>query len=410
VTLLTPNPISEVVMDGSAPLRETAAPARDTLRPDRGPRVLPARWPTWLRNARGFLLVVVLPTLATALYYFAIAASQYESEAHFVVKTSLPSQATGGASLAEMFGLQGAVAASRADSLSVGDYLSSHDAVATLERRLDLIRLFSRPEADILARIHPASPSAERLLKYYRRQVKVSYDPDTGITTLRVRAFRPGDAYQMTETLLALGEQRVNILNQRALANGVAVAEQQLKAAERGVAEAQVRVTRHRQDARDLDADRSSVVQIELLGQLQQQLAMSRAQLTAMSGSVAANSPQRVALTERVAALAAQVAAQRGRLAGPPGSMAAELGPYQDLQLQREFAAKRYEAAAAALESARHEAMKQQLYLVRVVEPNRPEAALYPRRWLMLASVFFAALLTYGVGWLIVAGVKEHAA
>jgi len=78
--------------------------------------------------------------------------------------------------------------------------------------------------------------------------------------------------------------------------------------------------------------------------------------------------------------------------------------------MQRDFAAKRYEAAAAALESARHEALKQQLYLVRVVEPNLPQAALYPRRWLMLASVFFGALLVYGIGWLIVAGVKEHAA
>jgi capsular polysaccharide transport system permease protein len=282
--------------------------------------------------------------------------------------------------------------------------------MTALDRRVNLPLLFQRPEADMLARLWPADPSAERLLKFYRRQVKVSYDSDSGITTLKVRAFRPADSYRIASTLLTLGEQRVNVLNQRALANSVAVGEQQLKAAEQGVAQAQAQVTRHRQAARDLDADRSSVVQIELLGQLQQQLAMSRAQLSAMSGAVSADSPQRVALAQRVGALSAQVAAQRGRLAGAPGSMAAELGPYQDLQLQREFAAKRYEAAAAALESARHEALRQQLYLVRVVEPNLPQAALYPRRWLMLASVLFGSLLVYGVGWLIVAGVKEHAA
>jgi capsular polysaccharide transport system permease protein len=111
-----------------------------------------------------------------------------------------------------------------------------------------------------------------------------------------------------------------------------------------------------------------------------------------------------------VAGLSGQVAAQRAKMAGGPGTMAAALGPYQNLQLRRDFAAKRYEAAAAAVESARQEALRQQLYVVRVVEPNRPEKALYPRRWLMLASVFFTALLIYGVGWLIVAGVREHAA
>src|SRR5262249_55133090 len=103
VTLLSPHPPSEAVLDGSATLR-------DAISPSPGPSVLPSRWRARLREARGFLLVVVAPTVAAAFYYFAIAASQYESEAHFVVKTAAQSQSAGGAGLAEIFGLQTAVA------------------------------------------------------------------------------------------------------------------------------------------------------------------------------------------------------------------------------------------------------------------------------------------------------------
>jgi capsular polysaccharide transport system permease protein len=46
---------------------------------------------------------------------------------------------------------------------------------------------------------------------------------------------------------------------------------------------------------------------------------------------------------------------------------------------------------------------------VRVVEPNLPGKALHPQRLKITATVFFSLLLSYAVGWLILAGVREHA-
>lgn len=47
--------------------------------------------------------------------------------------------------------------------------------------------------------------------------------------------------------------------------------------------------------------------------------------------------------------------------------------------------------------------------MVRVVEPNLPVKALYPQRLKIVATVFFALALAYAIGWLILAGVREHA-
>ncbi len=47
---------------------------------------------------------------------------------------------------------------------------------------------------------------------------------------------------------------------------------------------------------------------------------------------------------------------------------------------------------------------------MRVGDANMPVKALFPERWRILLTVVVALLLTYSIGWLIAAGVREHAA
>ena len=372
-------------------------------------RATPAqRVMAWVRRRRMFLLVVVLPTLLVAGYYFLIAADQYESEAHLMVRTG-ETTPTVGTGLGQVLSIAGGATAAQTDAMSVADYLTSHDAVDTLARRIDLVDRFRRPEADLLSRLK-ADPASETLLKFYRKQVSVRYNSETGITTVRVRTFRPRDSYDIISTMLQLGEQRVNMLNTRGQTDALALSRRLLRESEDAVADTQRRLTGFRQSRRDIDPQGSGQAQIGLVTTLEGQLSAARAQLSAMSGLVDSSSPQYVALSRRVNALQAQVGAQSGRLTGGGRAIASSLGDYEELRLRQEFAAKRYETAAAAFEKARDQVQKQQLYLVRVVAPNVPEKSLYPERWRILGTVFFGLLLTYAIGWLIAAGVREHAA
>lgn len=365
----------------------------------------------WLYNRRVFLLVVILPTLIVGLYYGLIATNQYESQADFIVRSSQDGQAAPAAGLGQVLSLVGGVSDAQTEALSVSDYLSSHDAVAALRANNQLIERFRRPEVDPLSRIYSANPTSESLLKYYRKHVDVEASTDTGITTLRVRTFRPQDSYAIINALLKLGEERVNALNIRLYQDTLAVATRQLDEAEAAVARSQDTMTGFRQNNQDIDPTGSSAAQIRLVSDLNGALAAAQAQLTAMSGSIRSDSPQYVAMAARVRALQAQVAAQSSRLAGDGGgkTIATDLGAYEGLRLRQDFAAKRYAAAAAGLEQARERATKQQLFVVRVVEPNVPEKSTYPKRLTVIASVFFGLLFAYSIGWLIVAGVREHA-
>ncbi|MBU3077154.1 lipopolysaccharide biosynthesis protein [Sphingomonas quercus] len=370
----------------------------------RAPRVT-----TWVWNHRWWLGVVLLPTLIATLYYAVFAANQYESEAHFIVRSvSQPSSPMTG--LGAALSLVGGSGATNSDALSVGDYLNSHDAVAALQKRLDLVSMFRRPEADVLSRLLVSHPTPEKLFDFYKNKVDVTHETETGLMIVKVKSFRAADSYAIINAMLDLGEQRVNQLNERAYKSSLASAQRSVAEAEAGVTRAQQAVTAYRQGRRNIDPKATGAAQVSLVTGLQARLSQARAQLATLSATLAPNSPQVEVARQQVAALAAQVGAQEGRLTGGSNTIAAVAGGYEELMLRKDFAEKRYEAAAASLEKAREQARQQQLFLVRVVEPNMPVKSTYPKAFKTIATIFFALVLAYAIGWLIIAGMREHAA
>lgn len=357
---------------------------------------------------RWFFLIVVLPTLLVALYLYLYAANQYESEAHFLVhsadKAQMPS--VGISALSMLTGSS----PGQSEAMSVADYLTSHDAVARLRKEDHLVERFQRPGVDVLSRLFGSNPTPERLLRYYQRQVKVKFDTETGITTIKVHSFTPQDSYDIAQKLLQIGEQRVNELNARSYTDEIANARRSLDEAEAALTANDVAMTAFRHKSGDIDPQATGAAQLGLVTGLAGQLAAARAQLQTMSGVISPSSPQYQALAGHIASLQAQVDAQSGKLTGRADSITNDVSEYQTLMLRRDFLNKRYEVAAASLEKAREQAIQQELYLQRVVNPNMPVKALFPERARILATVLVALLLVYSIGWLIVAGVREHAA
>ena len=363
----------------------------------------------WLWAQRWFVGIVLLPTLLVALYLFTYASDQYESEAHFLVHSASGGMTPAVGVSAALSMVTGA-SAGQNEAMSVADYLTSHDAVATLRRDDRLVERFRRPGVDLLSRLRSDDPAPEKLLRYYQKQVHVKYNTETGITVIKVHSFTPQDSYDIARKLIQIGEQRVNMLNARSYNDAIANSRKQLAQAETALAISDAQMTAFRRNRGDIDPQATGAAQLTLVSGLNGELAKARAQLNAMGGMISPSSPQYQALAAHVQALQAQVNAQAGRLTGSAGAIANDISGYQALQLRREFLAKRYEAAAASLEKSLQQAQEQQLYLVRVVDANMPVKALYPERWRILATVLVGLLLVYAIGWLIVAGVREHAA
>lgn len=395
-SLLAPSP-------GGSRWESTDAVAETEDESDLEPNGVPPRR-GWRRLVHPFVLLVILPTLLAAAFEYLVVADQYESSAQFIVRT--PQQNAPVNSLGQMLGMGGNTANS--DAHSVDAYLLSHDAVSALGRSR-LVTMFRRPEADGVTRLWSADPEPETLHKYYRGKVDILTATDTGITTLSVRGFRPADVKALADDLLLLGERRVNLLNQRMFDAGLKDATRQVREAEALVETAQNELTAFRQARRDASPDQTGAAQIQLATSLEQQASQARAQFEAMAAVLPPSAPQYAATARKVASLDRQVASLKARLAGSEQSLAGGLGEYENLQMRQQLAAKQFETAQAGFQSAREQLLKQQLFIVPVVEPNLPGKGLYPKRLFIVGVVFFGLLFAYAIGWLILASVREHA-
>ncbi|TCZ61417.1 capsule biosynthesis protein [Roseicella aquatilis] len=355
-----------------------------------------------------FKMTVLLPTLLAALYLYGVAAPQYESEARFLVR-GRSGGGSGGGGMSEMMASAGFKPASE-DAMGVRDYLESHDAVDALRHRLPLVEIFRRPEADPLARLWWSNPTSERLLDYFRRMATAEYDTTSGISTLRVRSFRPEDSKAIAGQLLTLSEELVNRLNRRMQEDGLRVAQEDLTRAEARVTAAQLAMAGFREREKALDPARSAALAVDTIGQLEGSLAQARAELSEVQRFARSDNPRVTQLRNRIEGLTGQIADQRRRLGSrEEGVSQQQFDEYERLSVERDLARAHLASATASLERARSEALRQQLFLMRVVEPNLAEYARYPKSTLSVIYVFACLSVLYGLAWLLIAGMREHA-
>jgi capsular polysaccharide transport system permease protein len=377
------------------------------------PESIPMASPRPRRRRRGtlhwFALLVLLPSLLVGGYYALVAADLYESEARFLIRGRGPSSASSSGALAGMVGAPASLRPGGEEAQAVSKFVDSYDAVAGLRRTVDLVGIWRRPEADLASMLWWAEPEAERLLRYYRRRVSLEYDVETGISTLRVLAFRPADAQQVAQELLRLSEELVNRFSLRSIEDGLRAARGDVEAAERRVIAAREALVAFREREQALDPSRTAAGALENIGRLDAALAQARAELQERRAFMRPDNPQIQMLNNRIAALQAQIAVERGRSTRGEEALTQQMAGYERLQLERDLADRQLASATNSLEQARSDAMRQQVFVMRVAEPHLPERAVYPKALFNTLTVFVGLSVLFGIAWLLIAGAREHA-
>lgn len=353
-------------------------------------------------------LMVTLPTLAVAFYYAFIASDLYLAESKFLIRGR--QQLSMSSPLTQMLNMTGLTRAYD-ETFTVSDFVVSRDAMEAMDKELNLRAIFNRPGVDYLST--PFWPlwgdTFEDLLTYYRGKVKVVFDSTTNISTLTTFAFTPEDAEKMNLILLRMSEAIVNRLNERAHRDAVELAQEEVRLAEERVKAARIAMTKFRKQEGTLDPAKGSLIIVEIIAKLEAELAATKAQIMEVQALSQKDNPRLLGLNNRVQALEAQIEKERARLTGSNNDVFADqIERYEGLLIDNEFSNKRLIAATQSLEVARVEAMRQNLYLVRIVDPGVPDDALYPKRILNTLTVFAVLLLIYWLSTLIWTAAKEH--
>jgi capsular polysaccharide transport system permease protein len=354
-----------------------------------------------------FLLVVVMPTIVAGVYYILVAADQYVSEFRFALRSSEPVRADTGALLPSSAApLQTAL-----DSYAVAQYVASRAIVDDLGKTLDLRRMFSNRLADWPARLHPPV-TIEELVLYWQRRVDAFFDPTNGTIVVRTRAFTAPDALNLARGILASAERLVNDMSARARSDALRNSEHDVTAAERRLVAALARLRDYRDKERLIDPHKAAEANAALAGRLRDELVRTGTDLSTMKEYMQDDAPALKLLEARIETLRAQQRAVESEAtdgATAPGRVLSRvMGSYEELDGERRFAETAYQHALEALDRARINADRQQVYVADFVPPGLPEEALYPRRLRSIAIVFLAAFVIWAVGSLTVRSVRDH--
>lgn len=385
----------------------------DTPKPDTprlaGPRRVGGIVARLLRVLRSLLvaMLVLSPTLVGAVYFGLIATDRYVSEAQFVVRSaSRTAGTTGFAAFLQMVG----ISRSQDDTFAVHDFINSRDATLKLIDRMPLREMYGRDHADALS-VFPNlfyRDTLEQFHRFLRWRIDVSYNSNTGISTLKVQAFSADDAKRIADALLDLSERLINQMNARIRDDSVRFASDEVKRSEDRMVAAQLAITEFRNREVTLDPTASSVHVMELVARLAGELSSTNALIAEVRAS-SPSSPQLLPLQRRADAFREQIAVERARISRSSDGLAEKIAQFEQLTLEREFAGKALAAAIVALDHARSEARRQQLYLERIAGPSTADQSLEPQRAFLVATIFVLNLIGLMIAWLFIAGMRMHA-
>lgn len=365
-----------------------------------------ANFVNYMKKNKIFTFTVFIPTFMAILYYGIFASDIYISESKIVIRNSEQKVVSGLDSVLQSTGFGG----SNNDAYIVKDYILSRDALMKLNKDMHFKDIYQDDSISIFDRFDGfgINDSFEALYEYYQKYTEDTIDPQSFILTISVRSFNPDNAKNINEYLIKISEDLVNKLNERMIKDTVGLAEKEAKKSLDKFKEISSKLSKYRDTKSIFDPTQQSIIQLQLISKLQDELIATKTQLSQIK-TIAPESPQIVLMQTKIKNLESDIAKETSKIVGGgKDSFSGKMSEYDKLVLEKEFAAKQLAMSLAALEQAKNEAIKKQLYLEKVAMPNLPDYPLEPYRIKNIFIIFVLGLISWGILSMIIVGIKEH--
>ncbi len=361
---------------------------------------------------KSFAIFVAAPSVIMFLYYALWASDLYVSEAKLTVREAVETDGRasagnmGTSSIITKMGLNKGASTAQ-DSMIIQDYLKSRSAILDIGGRTKLAEIYDRPGIDWFSRLD-ASSDIEVLWSYWKERVTVSVDALSNILTLRVRAFSPENAVELAQELVAKSETLVNTISRRNREDALQRANSEVERAIAALADARTQILSFQQRNKTIDPVESAKQVASLVSTLSVKKIELESQLAAAELAGVKGRPGDTYVQTQLDVVNKQIVDLEAVLTGEgEGTVSGLLKDFEILKLREQFAEQIYVLARTSFEEARRKLDRQQLYVVVIVPPVKPEEALYPRPFMDAGVIFLGLFVVWGVVCLLVASVKD---
>lgn len=371
-------------------------------------------WAAWFKKhwiQGSAVLAIGLPLVIATLYLGLIASDRYAVEVKFAVR----GQETPAIDALGVFGLGGG-GGMGSDSYMIVDYVRSRSMFEEVSKSVDVAKMFSASSIDWFSRLDSRQP-IERIVEYWGKMINVNYEPSTSIIRVEVSAYDKNDAVKIANAVTAAAEGLINRLSTESRHDALKAATTEVERAEQRQRMLRTAMRKFREKEQISDPVRRAGAQQEMIEKTRNDIQKVETELQAARAFMKDDAPPIIVLKNQKAALAKQIEALQKEIGGDQGGrdakgegrgVASMLSSYEELEAERIFAEKAYITALASLERARFEADRKQRFLAMFEKPNLPQEARYPARLRGILEVLVATTILWGLGVLIVLGIREH--
>ncbi|WP_122073994.1 capsule biosynthesis protein [Pseudophaeobacter sp. EL27] len=332
---------------------------------------------------------VMLPTLITGYFFYAVATPMYATKSEFLVLKADGAGAVSGL-------LSGTQFATSQDSIAVQGYLQSKVAMLRLDEEMGFKSHFTQDWIDPIQRLDP-NPTNEEAYKTYKRNVKIGYDPTEGVVRMEVSAADPEVSAEFSRRLISYAQDEVNHLSEQKRSDQVSESEAALELAEGKRREAQRHLVELQQDGMVLDPEGVIVSLRSQINTFEVQLQQKELELAALLDNTRPNRAKVAGVEADVSRLKAVIERLNDRMTDASEGENSLANHRVQIQMAQADLATRdlmLQSALQQVESTRMEANRQVRYLTTAVAPVASEEPTYPRKFenTILAFLIFSGI------------------
>ncbi len=216
----------------------------------------------------------------------------------------------------------------------------------------------------------------------------------------------------MAQAVLASSEHLVNDLSARARSDTLRNSEKEVRRAERRLKTALARLREFRDREGIIDPQKTADATQSLAGRIRDEIVRADTELSTVKHYMRADAPSVKILEARLASLQTQLHSVESEVTDTEKSrsevLSRVMGVYEQLESERTFAEKSYQYALEALDRARMNADRQQVYIAGFVQPSLPEQSLYPKRVRSVGLTAGLSCVVWLLGALVFSIVRQH--
>jgi capsular polysaccharide transport system permease protein len=337
-----------------------------------------------------FVLCVLAPVGYISHYLIDRALDQFTSTLAFTVRVENSPTAS------DLFGginFMGGNSASDSDILY--EYISSQPIVEEIDKELNLEQIYSsKYDQDPWFSLKPNS-TIEDLTEYWGRMVQVTHDSGTGLIEIRVHAFDPLHANELSSAIYEKSSALINKLNYLARQDAVKYAKDEFEQSLKTLKNARLSIRKFRSHNMLIDPEVETQMLVGVLNALQLQLSELIVERDLILSTSSADDPRIQDIEIRIDVVNRRILTERNKFKterADTQNFTNMLTEYEALVIDLEYAEKNYLAARATYDSARLDSQRQSRYLAAHILPTLAERADHPKRTMLIIVSFFISL------------------